>query len=369
MTYSVLFDHGPLITGSQFVDPEFIIVANSPVEVPAAFDAMQRAQDNGYWLAGFASYELGYVFSQKLLPLLPKERSAPLLKFGVFQSPEHLVEMEKAPSRLSDPQAMWDLERYTLAFNQVKSHIEAGDIYQANLTFSIEAKFEGSAKALYETLKRRQAVPFGALVDLGEAQILSRSPELFFSCSSEGLLTARPMKGTIARDQDPTRDYENAEWLRSSEKNQAENLMIVDLLRNDLSRISQVGSVKVPDLFSIESYATVHQMTSTIQAKLKEDTSLYTIFEALFPCGSITGAPKIMAMRILNQLERRARGIYCGSIGWIAPDGSMEFNVAIRTLSCKNGRAVFNVGGGIVYDSKCKDEYNEALLKAKFATF
>ena len=175
------------------------------------------------------------------------------------------------------------------------------------------------------------------------------------------------MKGTQPRSADPVADAKARDFLRQDEKNRAENLMIVDLLRNDISRISTLGSVKVPELFAVESYATVHQMVSTVQAQLRPGVGLGQILQALFPCGSITGAPKIRAMEILAELEPWARDVYCGSIGWMAPDGASEFNVAIRTLMVEGGRAQLNVGGGVVWDSTAQSEYEEALWKARFA--
>lgn len=368
MTGRVLFDKGPLQMGSVFERPAHVIRADTPKDVPAAFAAMETAKAEGKWLAGYASYELGFLFSSKLVDLIPTDRSVPLMLFGVFDGPRPDDEVADGDASLEDLRPLWDLDSYVAAYDQVKEHIAAGDCYQANLTFPMEGRIDGSPAALYQKLRNRQPVPHGALVDLGGPVILSRSPELFFRCTSEGELTTRPMKGTVARGESIQDDVVKASWLRRSEKNRAENLMIVDLLRNDMSRISEVGSVKVPELFSIESYATVYQMTSTIRSQMLAGTSLTDIFEALFPCGSVTGAPKIMAMTILNRLEYGARDVYCGSIGWIAPDGAMEFNVAIRTLTCfDDSRVRLNVGGGIVYDSEGADEYAEALLKARFA--
>lgn len=174
------------------------------------------------------------------------------------------------------------------------------------------------------------------------------------------------MKGTVARGATPEADRAAADWLAGSEKNRAENLMIVDLLRNDLSRVARVGSVQVPRLFEVESYATVHQMTSTVTAELREDIDFATLSAALFPCGSVTGAPKIRAMQIIHELEAGPRGAYCGAIGWLAPSGAMEFNVAIRTILLRDGQAVLNVGGGVVHDSEATSEWEEALCKAAF---
>lgn len=346
-----------------------MIRADTPDDVPAAFAAMEHAKTQGYWLAGYASYELGYVFSHKLRGLMPDDRSLPLLQFGVFREPSQgAADAPAQPAILTDPKPVWGERRYTEAFAQVKDYIASGDIYQANLTFPLSANYSGSPLALYLDLRAKQPVPYGAFADLGGPALLSRSPELFFSVDAAGRIEAKPMKGTAARGNTPAADADQIAWLRNSEKNQAENLMIVDLMRNDISRLSQVGSVQVPDLFQVETYTTLHQMTSTITAQLLPDIQLYDIFDALFPCGSITGAPKIRAMQIIRDLETEARGAYCGALGWIAPDGAMSFNVAIRTVVCfDDGTARLNVGGGVVYDSDAKDEYAEALLKSRYA--
>jgi para-aminobenzoate synthetase component 1 len=369
--YQILFDAGPLHGGSRFAAPHRIIRADTPAEIADAFAAMEQAKTQGFWLAGYASYELGYAFSSKLSDLMPRHRAVPLLHFGVFDAPT-AMEMPPAlgPATLTKPYPMWDQARYEAAFAQIKDYIAAGDIYQANLTFPLAARYSGTPMALYQKLREKQPVPHGAFVDLGGPVLLSRSPELFFAVDAKGQIETKPMKGTVARGQTPAEDAAHIEWLRASEKNQAENLMIVDLMRNDISRLAKVGSVKVPALFTVETYATLHQMTSRIVAQLLPDVTLADIFAALFPCGSITGAPKIRAMEIISALEPQARNAYCGSIGWIAPDNTMQFNVAIRTLACNSdGTAELNVGGGVVHDSTAQDEYAEAIMKARYAVF
>ncbi|WP_044025191.1 aminodeoxychorismate synthase component I [Roseobacter litoralis] len=365
----VIFDKGPLSGASAFVDPLHTIRADTPADVTAAFAAMEQAKAQGHWLAGYASYELGYVFSHKLSDLMPVDRTVPLLCFGVFDAPSPAeFDQPVKPARLQDLDPVWDEAQYSAAFCEVQKLISAGDIYQANLTFPLTARYAEPSIALYRDLCAKQPVPHGAFVDLGGPVLLSRSPELFFAIDESGHFETKPMKGTAARGKTPQEDTEKARWLQKSEKNQAENLMIVDLLRNDVSKLAEVGSVKVPDLFKVETYATLHQLTSRVTAQIVPKTTLYDIFEALFPCGSITGAPKIRAMQIIRSLESEARGAYCGSIGWIAPNGSMEFNVAIRTVVCNDdGTATLNVGGGIVHDSKKSDEYAEAILKSRYA--
>ena len=367
----MVFDNGPSGNGAEFSQPIDIIRADRPDEVEAAFAAMQQAQADGKWLAGYVSYEFGYLTSHKLEKLMPENREIPLIHFGVFDAPQPLSSSAvEAPAELDQLNPQWSAQQYGKAFDVVHDYIGAGDIYQVNLTFPISTRSTTSADALYAGLKRRQVVPHGALVELDEVALLSRSPELFFSLSSTGELKTKPMKGTAPRGNTPAEDDEFRDGLQASEKNRAENLMIVDLLRNDMSRVSEIGSVQVPKLFTVERFATLHQMTSTITSKAVDGTNIKDLFMALFPCGSITGAPKVRAMEIIAEIETQPRGAYCGSIGWIAPGGAMEFSVAIRTLMYRSdGTVQLNVGGGVVYDSTAMDEYDEALLKSQFANF
>lgn len=357
-----------------FTAPSSIIRVDAPQDFDAAWDAMQAAHADGKWLAGYLSYEAGYLLEPKLTPLLPEGRQAPLLCFGVFDGPAN-----ESPKRtngnasLSNARARWSFEDYRPRFERLHRHLREGDCYQGNLTFPVEAEWSGDALALFDELAGRQPVRYAAFCDLdhdfGGPRILSRSPELFFEVDGDGWIETHPMKGTMPRGATPEQDEENRRFLMNDPKNQAENRMIVDLLRNDISLISEVGSLDVPELFRVESYSTVHQMISRVRAKLKPDLPLRAIFAALFPCGSITGAPKISAMEILRGLETGPRDIYCGSLGWIEPSGRMRFNVAIRTISLlERNRAIFNVGGGVVFDSTAQAEYEECLLKARFAT-
>ncbi|MGY3436724.1 MULTISPECIES: aminodeoxychorismate synthase component I [unclassified Marinovum] len=366
----IRFDKGPDGAAVAFDQPLRLIVAQRPDEVPAALADLSEAQAKGAWVAGYASYELGYALEPKLAALMPEGRRVPLLCLGVYDRPEPASDMPTSPSTLGAFRPDWDAARYRAAFDQVHHLIGAGDIYQANLTFPLRAPATGDTAALYAALAARQKVAHGALIEQDHGpEILSRSPELFFRINASGRITTRPMKGTAPRGATPADDRALREGLTRDEKNQAENLMIVDLLRNDLSRLATPGSVSVPELFKVETYETLHQMVSQIEAQLRPGTTLAEVFRALFPCGSITGAPKIRAMEIIRALEPTPRDIYCGSIGWAAPDGRAEFNVAIRTLMIEDGEAVLNVGGGLVWDSSAEAEYEEALWKTRFATF
>jgi para-aminobenzoate synthetase component 1 len=364
----IRFDQGPMGPGTCFETPVRLIRADGPEDIPAAFAALEEARAAGHWLAGYATYELGYALEPKLAGRMPEDRRLPLLCFGVYGelSQQPLAE---GPVELGEAAPRWDEARYGEAFQVVNENIGKGDIYQANLTFPLDVTASGSSEALYAALALRQPVGHGALVQQdGLPDLLSRSPELFFCTDADGVIETRPMKGTQPRSEDEAEDARRRDFLRNDEKNRAENLMIVDLLRNDISRVAETGSVRVPELFAVETYATVHQMVSLVRARLRPDAGLGDILTALYPCGSITGAPKIRAMEIINDLEPWPREIYCGSIGWAAPDGRSSFNVAIRTLMLEDdGSAVLNVGGGVVWDSTAESEYEEALWKARYA--
>ncbi|RUW54449.1 aminodeoxychorismate synthase component I [bacterium M00.F.Ca.ET.141.01.1.1] len=355
-----------------FERPADIIVAHQAKDFPAALQAAQAAHDAGKWLAGYFSYEAGYLLEPKLVPLLPGRRRAPLVCLGVFDAPdEEAVPPPSPPTNgpIFDARAMWSFEDYEKRFSRLHQHIRQGDCYQGNLTFPVHAQWSGDPLAAFDALTERQPVKYGALVALGDPIVLSRSPELFFEIDAAGRIETHPMKGTAPRGATRDEDERQKNFLRNDEKNQAENRMIVDLLRNDISLISEVGTLEVPELFRIETYPTVHQMVSDVRAKLLPGLGIRQIFAALFPCGSITGAPKIRAMEILHDLEGTPRDVYCGAIGWIAPGGTMRFSVAIRTISLfASGEAIYNVGGGIVFDSVAEEEYQECLLKARFAT-
>ncbi|MEM1130216.1 MAG: aminodeoxychorismate synthase component I [Pseudomonadota bacterium] len=367
---TVVFDTGPLDRGTRFSKPRRIIRADGPEEVEDALRQIAEAQARKSWLAGYFSYELGYCLLDRLKPLLPEPRHDPLILLGEFDDCEIAVPepADRNPPRDLRMTPLWSETDYAAAFSKTQDYIAAGDCYQINLTFPIDVQCAATPAEFYRALRTSQPVGHGAFVDLGGPVLLSRSPELFFQVDPTGRITTRPMKGTIARGPTDEEDDEARDWLERSEKNRAENLMIVDLLRNDISRIAEVGSVKVPRLFTVEAYATVHQMTSTVTARLLPGTTLPDILQALYPSGSIIGAPKVRAMEIIRSLEPFPRGPYCGAIGWVAPDGAMSFNVAIRTLVDRGGGCyALNVGGGVVHDSDAAAEYEEALWKSRFA--
>jgi para-aminobenzoate synthetase component 1 len=354
-----------------FDRPEELLTADTLDGLEAVFEKIEAARGAGKWLAGYFSYEAGALFEPKLAAALLGGRRIPLCAFGVFSAPKAgrgKAGLAAPGWQLEAPEAAWSFEEYERRFSRVHQHLREGDCYQANLTFPITAKWHGEPMAIFNELASRQPVRHSAFVNFSDLKILSRSPELFFKTDREGWIESLPMKGTARRGKTAASDKAQKRFLASDPKNQAENRMIVDLLRNDISRISQVGTLSVPKLFRIETYETLHQMVSLVRARLLPGLTIRDIFAALFPCGSITGAPKLSAMQILQELEQRPRDIYCGSIGWIAPDGRMEFNVAIRTLTLyPGGEAVFNVGGGVVFDSTAEEEYAECLLKARFA--
>jgi para-aminobenzoate synthetase component 1 len=369
---SIIFRNDESARQLVFDRPADIIVAHEAKDFLPALEAAQAAHEAGKWLAGYFSYEAGYLLEPKLVPLLPGGRRAPLVCLGVFNAPAEQAVAPRAPATngpIFDARAAWSSERYAERFARLHDHIRKGDCYQGNLTFPVNAQWSGDPLAAFDALTERQPVKYGALVCLGDPIVLSRSPELFFEIDTEGMIETHPMKGTAPRGATPAQDKRLKTFLRNDEKNQAENRMIVDLLRNDISLISEVGTLEVPELFRIESYPTVHQMVSDVRARLLPGLTIRQVFAALFPCGSITGAPKIRAMQILRDLEGTPRDVYCGAIGWIAPGGTMRFSVAIRTISLfSTGEAVYNVGGGVVFDSTAEEEYQECLLKARFAT-
>lgn len=370
-----LFRDDPAGRSLVFDRPQEIVFAHTADEVLPALRRLEEARRAGHWLAGYLSYEAGYVFEDKLRPLIVENRPTPLIAMGIFDAPaghEHPLALpapaENEKPFLTDPRAAWDFPAYQERFDKLHQHLRNGDCYQGNLTMPITARWQGDPRAAFWSLVARQPVHYGALIDLGGPIVLSRSPELFFSVDADRFIETHPMKGTAPRGATSEEDEAIIKDMLADEKTLAENRMIVDLLRNDISLISEVGTLSVPKLFEIETYPTLHQMVSHVRAKLRPEIGFPEILAALFPCGSITGAPKMWAMQILAGLEIGPRDAYCGAIGYCDPAGRMRFSVAIRTITLFNdGKAVFNVGGGIVFDSKAEAEYDECLLKARFA--
>ncbi|PPC81483.1 MAG: aminodeoxychorismate synthase, component I [Hyphomicrobium sp.] len=360
-----------------FEHPVEIIRADDPSDVDRALAALQAGIAKGLHAAGFFSYELGYLLEPKLVHLLPKARSMPLLWFGLYAQPQEMTGAEVqawlTAEAIGNPTLgalahTWDSTSYLQRFEEVQNNIRSGDIYQLNLTFKAKFNLQGSPLALYRDLRLKQRVSYGCLVDTGDVTILSASPELFIA-QHDRTIETRPMKGTAPRagTQDGDTDVRHA--LATDVKSRAENLMIVDLMRNDLGRIADLGSVSVTDLFTVETFKTLHQMTSGVRATLKADVGIVDILKAIFPPGSITGAPKIRAMELIRKLETEARGVYCGAIGRFSPDGNALFNVAIRTaIIARSGSGEMGIGSGVVADSVGSKEYAECLLKMKFLT-
>ncbi len=369
----ILLEHGPKGDPALFQTPREVLVALRPTDVARTFARAEAARKAGAWIAGYVAYEAGYALEPKLAHRMPRRRSGPLVALGVFDKPSGAGPVlaraaeEGRETRMTAPLPLVGRRAYGNAARKVFDYIAAGDCYQVNLTFPMTAKLvSGTALGLYGAFRRTGAVGHGAYVDLGVGPVVvSRAPELFFKVEA-GRIVTRPMKGTRPRGRDAAEDAAIVAELLAAEKDRAENLMIVDLLRNDISRLSKVGTVKVPALFAIETYGTVHQMTSTVEGVLDGPATLPGLMAALFPCGSVTGAPKIRAMEIIREVEPAPRGVYCGAVGWMSPDGDADFSVAIRTLSVSGTDIVMNVGGGLTHGSTAAGEWEEALWKARF---
>jgi para-aminobenzoate synthetase/4-amino-4-deoxychorismate lyase len=391
-----------------FLNPTRLLTAHTPDEIPALFAGIEAALAEGLHLAGYLSYDCAAHFEPSVAhqltqsPLSAQDPTpsvqdpppsaqdplahlgaypAPLIfdhATGTFPSPPPALPHQPSPSAQDFPRSAEDFPpsaedlrittgTYLAAIEKIKTYIAAGDTYQVNFTDAITFPTTLSPATLFTTLSQNQSVAYAAFLNLTTHHILSFSPELFFQTEADKI-TTRPMKGTMPRGLDADEDALAALALQHDEKNRAEHVMIVDLLRNDLGRIALPGSVHVDTLFAVERYQTLHQMTSSISATLPPHLPFYDLFRALFPCGSITGAPKIRTMQIIRELESQPRGLYTGAIGHIAPNRSATFSVAIRTLVLRNGQATMGVGGGIVADSVPADELRECLLKASFLT-
>ncbi len=361
-----------------FHSPDLIITANNFSEIPAALKAIDRAVAQGKHVAGWLSYEVAHALEPKLAQLINQKAEEPLIWMMVCQKVERLDSEDldvllggdkeggiSAPS-LSVKQDFIDKDNYARCFSRIQKYITAGDVYQINFTAPTSLALEGDFIAQYKKLRLSQPVSFGALINTGAYRVLSASPEQFVSLNGHSL-TAKPMKGTASRGHTSTEDANNIQNLQQDEKSRAENLMIVDLIRNDLSRIAEPASVKVTSLFDVEKYPSLLQMTSTITAKAKAGLTPSALIKAMFPCGSVTGAPKIRAMEIIDELETSPRGIYCGAIGHFSPEGQWSLSVPIRTaILNQKGIGRVHSGSGIVADSRADLEYNECRLKMAY---
>jgi len=369
-----------------FTGPVEIIRCTRIEEVAPALRRIDRISRES-WVAGYLAYEAGYAFEPRLRGLFDRSRfRGDLAWFGVFSRP-HIFDHEKrawvgarpdTPFEVRDNDPDGDIpgaglkpavtfRTYVRAIRTIKRLIAAGDTYQVNYTFDMAYTAGVAAGELYRLLRGRQPVPYGAYLDTGGFTALSFSPELFLATDGRRI-RVRPMKGTAARGRYPEEDRRIAEGLSSDVKNRAENVMIVDLLRNDLGRICRTGSVRVSSLFDVETHRTLHQMTSAVHGRLKGGVEQSDVFRALFPCGSVTGAPKIRTIEIIRELEKGLRGVYCGAIGFMSPDGYSRFSVPIRTLQRFKGRKTwrYRVGSGIVWDSDIRGEWEECATKCRF---
>lgn len=353
-----------------------IVVATDPDEVTDALHRVEQRCAQGHWAYGFVAYEAAPALNPDLVTRRPGG-GLPLLWFGICGEPTRTVPISKSgpiPTRvgaasryrLSPWRMEWDEARHHDRVHRVRSHIEAGDTYQCNLTARMYARCAGDLPSFYSDLAHAQHGAYSAFVDTGRFVVLSASPELFFERRGERI-ALRPMKGTSARGRDAEEDVALAAALRSSPKERAENIMIVDLLRNDVGMIARTGSVVTSRLCAVEEFGTVFQLTTRIDALVDRDRSIVDVFGALFPCGSVTGAPKARTMQIIRELETSPRGVYCGAVGHLGPTGDARFNVAIRTVVVdrRTGLATFGTGGGITWSSDAAAEYAEMLTKTR----
>ncbi|WP_100012721.1 aminodeoxychorismate synthase component I [Lentibacillus sediminis] len=351
-----------------FQDPVLVYQTNDLQGITTIFSKLEDAIDEGYYVAGCVSYEAAPAFDSTLS--VHSHSAFPLVWFGVFERPANIeIPAFNEPYHVTKWTYGLSYNQYQAAIGKIKDAIEAGNTYQINFTSRLQAQFSGDDFSFYQQLARNQQAAYSAYLNLGRFRVLSASPELFFQVE-ENRISAKPMKGTAKRGRFPSEDLSLKEQLKQSKKEQAENVMIVDLIRNDIGRIAVPGSVRVPDLFVVESYPTVHQMTSTVEAELEEHTTIFDWFQALFPCGSITGAPKRSTMNYIAELEQSPRDVYCGAIGFITPKREAIFNVPIRTvlLDTNQNKAIYGVGGGITWDSTVAGEYEEMAAKAQLLT-
>ncbi|WP_226581756.1 aminodeoxychorismate synthase component I [Halobacillus litoralis] len=351
-----------------FESPVEILTTYDLHEIKRIFDRVEQALEEGYYAAGYVSYEAAPAFDDAFS--VHSDPQWPLVWFGIFSDcSKKIRDFNEGDFSVSKWEMTGDFEVYQEGIEKVKQGIERGDTYQVNYTTRLEALFSGDDYSFYRRLIRNQQPSYGAYLNMGVRRLLSASPELFFRVDGKAIRT-KPMKGTAKRGRFYEEDQHQKELLRTSDKERSENLMIVDLLRNDLGRIAVPGTVRVPKLFEVETYQTVHQMTSTIEASLPDHYTTYELFHALFPCGSITGAPKVRTMDYISRLEDSPREVYCGAIGFFTPDKEAVFNVPIRTVMVDQNskQAVYGTGGGVTWDSTPKGEFEELHAKASVLT-
>ena len=348
-----------------FTQPIKELKTRDLAEVADLLAQVESYQEQGYYVVGYVSYEAAPAFEEKLAV-----HKAPLLgEYLLYFTVHDRVETSPIPLTYEevDLPSRWQeetsAENYEEAIAQIHHHLRQGDTYQVNYTVQLKQDLSANPFVIYNRMVVEQEAGYNAYVEHDEMAVISMSPELFFE-QNDRELTTRPMKGTTQRGVTDQEDLAQASWLEQDPKNRSENMMIVDLLRNDMNRISEVGSEHVERLCQVEQYSTVWQMTSTIKSQLRPDVDLVAIFRSLFPCGSITGAPKISTMEIIKDLELQPRGVYCGTIGLLLPNGRRIFNVAIRTIQLHKGQAIYGVGGGITWDSTWESEYREVHQKA-----
>jgi len=353
-------------------DPVEVVRADTVDQVAGAVATLRAGLARGLWGAGWLAYGAGRAFDPAL-PFDPPSGGAdgPLLWFGLFRGWEPVADVaaalpEAAGARLGAMEPGLSFEDYAERFARVAELIRAGDAYQVNLSLRARGPFAGDPLALYADLRARGGGGWGGVVDAGDRTVLSFTPELFFRRDADGTLLCRPMKGTAPRGANPAADAAQAAALAADPKQRAENLMIVDLIRNDLARVAEPGSVAVPELFAVERYPTVHQMVSDVTARSLPGRDALDVLAALFPCGSVTGAPKVRAAEIIGEVEADGRGAYTGAIGCLDPDGSARFGVSIRTLEIAGQTATLGLGSGVVADSRARDEWDECLAKGAF---
>jgi len=386
---AVLLESGGETCSRLFLAPSQILSASRPASLPSLFAQIEHSVNSGHFVAGFFTYECAQAFEPKAA-VRPNPPDQPLAWFGIYphcyrydhssglfidSPPPQLAHLPGIPASAEPVSAQVHIPlealEYTHRIHTIHDWIRAGDVYQLNFTFPLRAKTTAEPAQLYAQLRRRQPVEYGAFIHHNPGQhILSFSPELFFRVDTHGserLITTRPMKGTAHRGRTNSEDLRISEWLRNDPKNRSENVMIVDLLRNDLGRLCAFGSVRAESLFSVERHPTLWQMTSTVTGRLRHQVNYEQIFRALFPCGSVTGAPKVRAMQLLAQIEDAPRGVYTGAIGFFSRELT-TFNVAIRTLELQGHSATMGIGSGIVTDSDPTEEFRECRLKAEFLT-